>query len=400
MAHLARRRPALPRHAQRPRHLQNPALEKPVTVTGDVTAVLRASTTGTDADWIVKLLDVSPDGTETMIVDEIFRGRYRKSFEHPEPIPANQIEDYKYSLHGADHTFLPGHRIMVSRPVLLVPPLRPQPPNLRRKHHVRPRRFLQKSHDQNLRRQPPRIPDPHQLTHYRAIDRDRAARLFVIPEGDLQAHSVRSSTMLNRTADPFGMTKISAEIQLNPMIKTISTREVYRNPWTSVREDIIERANGVRGLYGVIDKDPASLIIPLDGDHVYLVEQYRYTVQRRAIEFPQGGWERANIIPEDLARGELKEETGLTAGRLTHLADLQIAYGVMNQRHHIFLAEDLTPGAPDPDAEETDLIVHRVPIREFEDMLLDGRVVDNCTAAAWGLYRTWRDRNPRLAAEQ
>ncbi len=89
-------------------------LDKPVTVTGDVTADLRASTTGTDADWIVKLLDVAPDGTETMIVDEIFRGRYRKSFEHPEPIPANQIEEYKYSLHGADHTFLPGHRIMVS----------------------------------------------------------------------------------------------------------------------------------------------------------------------------------------------------------------------------------------------------------------------------------------------
>ena len=89
-------------------------LTKPVTVTGDVTAVLRASTSGTDADWIVKLLDVSPDGTETMIVDEIFRGRYRKSFEHPEPIPANTIEEYKYSLHGADHTFLPGHRIMVS----------------------------------------------------------------------------------------------------------------------------------------------------------------------------------------------------------------------------------------------------------------------------------------------
>ena len=180
------------------------------------------------------------------------------------------------------------------------------------------------------------------------------------------------------------------------MIKTISTREVYRNPWTSVREDIIERANGVRGLYGVIDKDPACLIIPLDrtpqGDFLYLVEQFRYTVLRRAIEFPQGGWERSDIIPEELARGELKEETGLTAGHLTHLADLQIAYGVMNQRHHIYLAEDLQPGTPDPDAEETDLVVHRVPVREFEDMLLDGRVVDNCTAAAWGLYRTWQDR--------
>jgi putative CocE/NonD family hydrolase len=89
------------------------ALDKDVTVTGDVTADLFASTTGTDADWVVKLIDVDPDGTETMIVDEIFRGRYRKSFEKPEPIPAGTVEEYKWSLHGADHTFLKGHRMMV-----------------------------------------------------------------------------------------------------------------------------------------------------------------------------------------------------------------------------------------------------------------------------------------------
>lgn len=179
-------------------------------------------------------------------------------------------------------------------------------------------------------------------------------------------------------------------------IKTISTREVYRNHWTRVREDVIERANGQRGIYGVIDKDPASLVIPLertaDGDFVYLVEQFRYTVMRQALEFPQGGWETAEVVPEELARGELKEETGLTAGKMTHLADLQIAYGVMNQRHHIYLAEELVAGKAEPDAEECDLRVHRVTVREFEAMLFDGRVVDNCSVAAWGLYRTWRDR--------
>ena len=62
------------------------------------------------------------------------------------------------------------------------------------------------------------------------------------------------------------------------MIKTISSREVYRNPWTSVREDVIERANGQRGIYGVIDKDPASIIIPLEvtaeGEFLYLIEQF------------------------------------------------------------------------------------------------------------------------------
>ena len=182
------------------------------------------------------------------------------------------------------------------------------------------------------------------------------------------------------------------------MIKTISTREVYRNPWTRVREDIIERADGQRGIYGVIDKDPACIVVPLErtqnGEFVYLVEQFRYTVLGRFLEFPQGGWETADVQPEELARGELQEETGLSARRMTHLTDLQIAYGVMHQRHHVFLAEELTMGKADLDPEELDLLVHRVPVREFEDMLMDGRVVDNCTAAAWGVYCIWRNRQP------
>ncbi len=179
-------------------------------------------------------------------------------------------------------------------------------------------------------------------------------------------------------------------------IRTISSREVYRNPWTSVREDVIERANGQRGIYGVVDKDPACIIIPLEttpeGEFVYLVEQFRYTVSGRFLEFPQGGWETAEVVPEELARGELKEETGITAAKLTHLTDLQIAYGVMNQKQHVFLAEGLTVGETDPDPEETDLALHRHSVRDFETMLLDGTIVDNCTAAAWGIYKVWMDR--------
>jgi ADP-ribose pyrophosphatase len=179
-------------------------------------------------------------------------------------------------------------------------------------------------------------------------------------------------------------------------IKTISSREVYRNPWTSVREDVIERANGVRGIYGVVDKDPATIIIPLDvtpeGEFVYLIEQFRYTVGARHWELPQGGWETAEVVPEEMARGELKEETGLTAERMTHLSMLQIAYGVMNQKHHVFLAEGLTMGEATPDVEESDLVVRRVSVAEFERMIVDGTIVDNCTVAAWGLYRLWRER--------
>jgi 8-oxo-dGTP pyrophosphatase MutT (NUDIX family) len=179
-------------------------------------------------------------------------------------------------------------------------------------------------------------------------------------------------------------------------IKTISSREVYRNPWTSVREDVIERTNGQRGIYGVIDKDPASIIIPLEktaeGEFVYLIEQFRYTVGGRFSEFPQGGWEEADVVPEDLARGELREETGLTAEKMTLLSTLQIAYGVMNQKHYIFLAEGLTQGEPDPDIEEHDLVLKRVSVPEFERMVLDGEIVDNCSVAAWGLYRIWLEQ--------
>jgi len=181
------------------------------------------------------------------------------------------------------------------------------------------------------------------------------------------------------------------------LIKTISSREVYRNKWTRVREDIIERADGQRGVYGVIDKDPACIILPLErtaeGEFIYLVEQFRYTVGKRYMELPQGGWEDPEVDPEEMARGELREETGLRAGKMTELAQLQIGYGVMNQKHHVFLAEELTRGESAPDAEETDIEVHRVPIAEFEQMMLDGRIVDNCSVAAWGMYLLWRKRN-------
>ena len=85
-------------------------------------ADLFAATTGTDADWVVKLIDVYPDevpsqpemgGYELAISMDIFRGRYRESFEHPSPVPANKPQRYRFALPTTNHVFLPGHRIMV-----------------------------------------------------------------------------------------------------------------------------------------------------------------------------------------------------------------------------------------------------------------------------------------------
>ena len=173
----------------------------------------------------------------------------------------------------------------------------------------------------------------------------------------------------------------------NPLsIKTLSTRVVYRNHWLRVHEDEIERSNGAKGIYGVVDKDDCAVIIPLDGEHVYLVEQYRYTVKAQCLELPQGGWETADVDPEELARGELQEETGLRADRMEYLGWTWVAYGYARQKQHVFLATGLHPGTSTPDPEEHDIQLHRVSIAEFEQKLRDNTITDACTLAAWGLW--------------
>ena len=179
---------------------------------------------------------------------------------------------------------------------------------------------------------------------------------------------------------------------LIPMsIRTLSSREVYRNPWLSVREDQIERSNGARGIYGVVDKDDCAAIIPIQGDTIYLVEQFRYTIQKRVLELPQGGWESPDVDPEELARGELREETGLVAASMICLGTLWIAYGFAKQKQHVYLATGLTQAATDPDPEEHDLVLKTATIAEFETMLRDGTIQDACTVAAWGLYKLWKE---------
>jgi ADP-ribose pyrophosphatase len=178
-----------------------------------------------------------------------------------------------------------------------------------------------------------------------------------------------------------------------PSITTVSSREIYRNPWMRLREDEILRSNGKTGIYGVVEKDEAAIILPIDGDHIWLVEQFRYTIQERAMELPQGGWEMEVEFPEKLARGELKEETGLHAAEMTCLASLWIAYGFTRQKQHVFLATGLTQSETDPDEEEHDMVVRRVPIIEFEQMMLDGVIGDASTVAAWGFYLMWKARH-------
>jgi len=101
---------------------ESAVLDEDLTIAGEIGVQLFASTTGTDADWIVKLIDVWPEqypqdwnlaGYHLMVANEVFRGRYRNGFERSEPIAAGEVTAFQWSLHTQDHTFLKGHRIAV-----------------------------------------------------------------------------------------------------------------------------------------------------------------------------------------------------------------------------------------------------------------------------------------------
>ncbi|WP_236794931.1 NUDIX hydrolase [Amycolatopsis sp. GM8] len=169
-------------------------------------------------------------------------------------------------------------------------------------------------------------------------------------------------------------------------IHQVSSREVYRNNWMVVREDGIRRPDGSAGIYGVIDKPQYALVIPLDGDRLHLVEQYRYPLGLRRWEFPQGtAPDRADAEPLELAARELREETGLVAGKMEDLGLLDVAAGMSSQRGRVFLATDLTEGPHEREHEEQDMRTAWFTRAEFERLIRAGEITDAQSIAAYTL---------------
>ncbi|SHG01940.1 NUDIX domain-containing protein [Streptoalloteichus hindustanus] len=169
-------------------------------------------------------------------------------------------------------------------------------------------------------------------------------------------------------------------------METLDSREVYANPWMTVREDRIRRADGSTGIYGVVDKPTFALVVPLDGDRLQLVEQFRYPIGLRRWEFPQGtAPEPEPLAPTALAARELREETGLSAGRMVELGRLDLAPGTSSQRGWAFLATELTQGEPARELEEQDMRAAWFTRAEFEDMVRRGEITDAQSLAAYAL---------------
>lgn len=170
-------------------------------------------------------------------------------------------------------------------------------------------------------------------------------------------------------------------------IRTVSSREVYRNRWLRLREDVIELPDGTPGIYGVVEKPDFALIVPWDGERFHLVEQFRYPVGERCLEFPQGAWEgEPDADPEVLARGELEEELGLRAGSMRHLGRLYHAYGFCSQAFDVFLATDLSPGVQKLEPTEQGLELRSATRSELEAQIRSGELRDGPSVAAFGLF--------------
>src|SRR5580692_665560 len=105
-----------------------------------------------------------------------------------------------------------------------------------------------------------------------------------------------------------------------PDVRTLTASVVYEDSWMRLRRDEIQRRDGSRGTYAFVEKTDFALVIPVVADGFHLVEEYRYPIGRRTWSFPQGGFPPGTSgSPEDLARLELSQETGLRASILTKL---------------------------------------------------------------------------------
>ncbi|MDT4923996.1 MAG: hypothetical protein QOG01_1709 [Pseudonocardiales bacterium] len=173
---------------------------------------------------------------------------------------------------------------------------------------------------------------------------------------------------------------------MTDVIRQLSSREVYRSPWMSVREDEVAFPSGVVGMYSVLDKADFVVVLPYADAGFWLVQQYRYPVRRREWEFPQGGWPAGHGgSPVDLAAAELREETGFDAESFVHLGHLHAAYGYSSQGFDVYLATGLTAGSTDRESTEADMVHEWRAEDEVRAMVGRGEFADSHSVAALAL---------------
>jgi ADP-ribose pyrophosphatase len=164
--------------------------------------------------------------------------------------------------------------------------------------------------------------------------------------------------------------------------KKLSEEVVFDNPWIRLETHDVINPSGGKSLYGKVHfKAFAIGIIPMDEEgNIWLVGQWRYTLNEYFWEIPMGGGD-LNVERLDSAKRELKEETGLSATKWTELLKMHTSNSVTDEVGYAYLAEGLTQGETEFDETE-DLEIKKLPFWEAYEMVIDGRITDSLTMTA------------------
>ncbi|MFY0688783.1 MAG: NUDIX hydrolase [Cyclobacteriaceae bacterium] len=157
---------------------------------------------------------------------------------------------------------------------------------------------------------------------------------------------------------------------------------IYDNPWITLEEDEVINPGGGKGIYGKVHfKNLAIGIVPIDEDlNTWLVGQWRYPLDAYSWEIPMGGGP-LGIDPLISAKRELKEETGLIAGKWTEFLTMHLSNSVSDEVGYAYLAEELTAG--ETEFEETEqLDIRKLPLSEAYQMCMDGLITDSLSLAS------------------
>ncbi len=164
--------------------------------------------------------------------------------------------------------------------------------------------------------------------------------------------------------------------------KSLSTKHIFSGAVFSVRRDEIELPDGRRGVRDIVETGGAVAVLPVDEDgNTILVRQYRYAQGRELLEAAAGKLEKGEP-PIACAGRELKEETGLTAGRLVSLGVLRPSPAILTEVVHLYLALDLREGESRPDEGEF-LSAEKYSLRRVHEMILRGEIDDAKTIALY-----------------
>lgn len=160
----------------------------------------------------------------------------------------------------------------------------------------------------------------------------------------------------------------------------LSSKIVYQNPYWTISEDRVIKPSNTKGYYYIVKADDFVSVIALEKDkkHIHLVRLYRYPISKNSWELVEGLIDNGET-PLQAAKRELKEESGFRAKRFTKIGFNYLGNGLTDQGFHIFVAYDLTPGEPELEDGEQDMISKKFSIKEVNQMIVAGKITDSPT---------------------